>query len=154
MALHILLLPCEIQRALHLLVHSKWTKTSQVGKLINHGSQSRNMRSTIWNNLFKLDQNYPWLRSVLQASGSITTTRISKLKVTAINLVIEIFKRREVYRHLSNAADRLARAGEVLHDIVVNISQAPTDEMANLFAQHIHSPHRQARKQIEVLVNF
>ena len=144
MALHILLLPCEIQRALHLLVHSKWTKTSQVGKLINHGSQSRNMRSTIWNNLFKLDQNYPWLRSVLQASGSITTTRISKLKVTAINLVIEIF----------NAADRLARAGEVLHDIVVNISQAPTDEMANLFAQHIHSPHRQARKQIEVLVNF
>jgi len=43
-------------------------------------------------------------------------------KATAINLVIEIFKRREVYRHLSNAADRLARAGEVLHDIVVKIS--------------------------------
>jgi hypothetical protein len=43
-------------------------------------------------------------------------------KVAAINLVIEIFKRREVYRHLSNAADRLARAGEVLHDIVVKIS--------------------------------
>jgi len=42
--------------------------------------------------------------------------------VTAINLVIEIFKRREIYRHLSNAADRLARAGEVLHDIVVKIS--------------------------------
>lgn len=43
-------------------------------------------------------------------------------KETAINLVIDIFKRREVYRHLSNAADRLARAGEVLHDIVVKIS--------------------------------
>jgi uncharacterized protein Yka (UPF0111/DUF47 family) len=43
-------------------------------------------------------------------------------KVTAIKLVTEIFKRREVYRHLSNAADRLARAGEVLHDIVVKIS--------------------------------
>ena len=43
-------------------------------------------------------------------------------KRTAINLVIEIFKRREVYRHLSNAADRLARAGEALHDIVVKIS--------------------------------
>lgn len=41
---------------------------------------------------------------------------------TAINLVIEIFKRREVYRHLSNASDRLAGAGEVLHDIVVKIS--------------------------------
>lgn len=43
-------------------------------------------------------------------------------KVTAISLVLEIFKRREVYRHLSNASDRLARAGEVLHDIVVKIS--------------------------------
>lgn len=42
--------------------------------------------------------------------------------VTAVTLVIEIFKRREIYRHLSNAADRLARAGEVLHDIVVKIS--------------------------------
>ena len=48
--------------------------------------------------------------------------RDTETKVTAINLVIEIFKRREVYRHLSNAADRLARAGEVLHDIVVKIS--------------------------------
>ena len=46
----------------------------------------------------------------------------SDTKATAINLVIDIFKRREVYRHLSNAADRLARAGEVLHDIVVKIS--------------------------------
>ena len=46
----------------------------------------------------------------------------TKTTVTAINLVIEIFKRREVYRHLSNASDRLARAGEVLHDIVVKIS--------------------------------
>lgn len=46
----------------------------------------------------------------------------SDTKVTAINLVIKIFKRREIYRHLSNAADRLARAGEVLHDIVVKIS--------------------------------
>jgi hypothetical protein len=42
--------------------------------------------------------------------------------VTAVTLVIEIFKHREIYRHLSNAADRLARAGEVLHDIVVKIS--------------------------------
>jgi predicted phosphate transport protein (TIGR00153 family) len=43
-------------------------------------------------------------------------------KATAVSMVIDIFKRREVYRHLSNAADRLARAGEVLHDIVVKIS--------------------------------
>jgi uncharacterized protein len=46
----------------------------------------------------------------------------SDTKVTAVHLVIEIFKHREIYRHLSNASDRLARAGEVLHDIVVKIS--------------------------------
>jgi uncharacterized protein Yka (UPF0111/DUF47 family) len=39
----------------------------------------------------------------------------------AFAFVVDTFKRREVYRHLSNAADRLARAGEVLHDIVVKI---------------------------------
>lgn len=33
-----------------------------------------------------------------------------------------MFKRREVYRHLSNAGDRLARAANTLHDIVVKIS--------------------------------
>jgi uncharacterized protein len=43
-------------------------------------------------------------------------------KVEAVKLVIDIFKHREVYRHMSNASDRLARAGEVLHDIVVKIS--------------------------------
>jgi hypothetical protein len=43
-------------------------------------------------------------------------------RAAAVKLVLEIFKRREVYRHMSNASDRLARAGEVLHDIVVKIS--------------------------------
>ena len=36
--------------------------------------------------------------------------------------VIEIFKRREIYRHLSNGAYGLARAGDRLHDIIVKIS--------------------------------
>jgi uncharacterized protein Yka (UPF0111/DUF47 family) len=40
----------------------------------------------------------------------------------AMQFVIEMFKRREIYRHLSNAADRLARAGDTLHDIVVKIA--------------------------------
>jgi len=40
----------------------------------------------------------------------------------AMTYVIEIFKRREVYRHISNAADRLEHAGGVLHDIVVQIA--------------------------------
>jgi uncharacterized protein Yka (UPF0111/DUF47 family) len=48
--------------------------------------------------------------------------RSEDTKATAVMMVIEIFKRREVYRHLSNAADRLARAGEILHDIVVKIA--------------------------------
>ncbi len=43
-------------------------------------------------------------------------------RVAAVKLVLDIFKHREIYRHLSNASDRLARAGEVLHDIVVKIS--------------------------------
>lgn len=36
-----------------------------------------------------------------------------------VAFVVEVLKRREVYRHMSNAADRVAMAGEVLHDIVV-----------------------------------
>ncbi|MEZ5095468.1 MAG: hypothetical protein R2731_04785 [Nocardioides sp.] len=39
----------------------------------------------------------------------------------ALEHVMDVFKRREVYRHLSNASDRVARAGEVLHDIVVKM---------------------------------
>jgi len=35
---------------------------------------------------------------------------------------INMFKRREIYRHLSNAADRMAHCGNTLHDIVVKIS--------------------------------
>jgi len=35
---------------------------------------------------------------------------------------LNMFKRREIYRHLSNAADRMADCGNTLHDIVVKIS--------------------------------
>ncbi|WP_109994550.1 DUF47 domain-containing protein [Salinisphaera sp. LB1] len=41
---------------------------------------------------------------------------------SAVGFVLEILKRREVYRHMSNGADRVARAGEVLHDIVAKIA--------------------------------
>jgi uncharacterized protein Yka (UPF0111/DUF47 family) len=34
---------------------------------------------------------------------------------------INMFKRREIYRHLSNAADRMAHSANTLHDIVVKI---------------------------------
>ena len=36
--------------------------------------------------------------------------------------VMKTLRRREVYRHLSNTADQVANAGNVLHDIVVQIS--------------------------------
>jgi uncharacterized protein Yka (UPF0111/DUF47 family) len=39
----------------------------------------------------------------------------------ALTRVMDVFKKREVYRHLSNGADRVARAGEVLRDIVVKL---------------------------------
>jgi hypothetical protein len=43
-------------------------------------------------------------------------------KAAAMKHVIDMFKRREIYRHLSNAADRLEHAGSVLHDIIVQIA--------------------------------
>ncbi|MDH3667173.1 MAG: DUF47 family protein [Paracoccaceae bacterium] len=39
-----------------------------------------------------------------------------------LNCVTEILRRREIYRHLSNASDRLAHAGQTLHDIIVKIA--------------------------------
>lgn len=39
----------------------------------------------------------------------------------ALRFTTEIMRRREVYRHLSNAGDRLAHAGQTLHDIFVKI---------------------------------
>jgi uncharacterized protein Yka (UPF0111/DUF47 family) len=40
----------------------------------------------------------------------------------AMMAVVEMFKRREMYRHLSNGADRMAEAADRLHDIIVKIS--------------------------------
>jgi hypothetical protein len=43
-------------------------------------------------------------------------------KARAIFTVVEMFKRREVYRHLSNGGDQLAWAADRLRDIIVKIS--------------------------------
>lgn len=43
-------------------------------------------------------------------------------EIAALEYVMEAFKRREIYRHMSNAADRLAHAGATLYDIVVKIA--------------------------------
>ena len=46
-------------------------------------------------------------------------TEQNRAVATGVAFVVEILKRREIYRHMSNAADRVAMAGDVLHDIVV-----------------------------------
>ena len=48
--------------------------------------------------------------------------RTQGAEANAMMYVIEMFKRREIYRHLSNGADRLEHAAGVLHDIVVQIA--------------------------------
>jgi len=40
----------------------------------------------------------------------------------ALRCMTDILRRREVYRHLSNGGDRLAHAGQTLHDIIVKIA--------------------------------
>ena len=42
-------------------------------------------------------------------------------KAQAMLAVVDMFKRREVYRHLQRR-DRIARAADRLHDIIVKIS--------------------------------
>ncbi len=51
----------------------------------------------------------------------LTTSEIAAVG-SAVGFVVEIMKRREVYRHMSNAADRVVRAGEVLNDIIAKIA--------------------------------
>ncbi len=61
-------------------------------------------------------------------AGRKAERRIEKIyRVALVDLFqgedyLNMFKRREIYRHLSNAGDRLARAANTLHDIVVKIS--------------------------------
>jgi len=39
----------------------------------------------------------------------------------AIDFAVYMMKKREIYRHLSHAADRLGRVSELLHDIIVKL---------------------------------
>ena len=62
------------------------------------------------------------------AAGRKAERRIEKLyrKALAVLFVgddyLNMFKRREIYRHLSNAGDRMAACANTLHDIVVKIT--------------------------------
>jgi len=53
---------------------------------------------------------------------SALSSKTEGAEVEAMKYVIEVFKRREIYRHLSNTADRVEHAGGVLRDIVVQIA--------------------------------
>ena len=61
--------------------------------------------------LFAAESSHARLQEKGRASGSDT-----------LRCVTEILKRREIYRHMSNAADRMAHAGQTLHDILVKIA--------------------------------
>ena len=58
------------------------------------------------------------LRVLLKAPADASGTNVTSV----VGFVLEILKRREVYRHMSNAADRVAQAGEVLHNIIAKIA--------------------------------
>jgi len=46
----------------------------------------------------------------------------SAAMATGLAFMLEILKRREIYRHMSNAADRVAAAGDVLRDIIIKVT--------------------------------
>ncbi len=54
-----------------------------------------------------------------EAYQAMTDPGASPSGRACLEFVIDRIKRREVYRHLSNAADRLAHVGEALHDMSV-----------------------------------
>jgi uncharacterized protein Yka (UPF0111/DUF47 family) len=56
-----------------------------------------------------------------QAAALEATTTVGHSGGEALRQVMAVFKKREVYRHMSNAGDRVARAGAALHDIVVKL---------------------------------
>jgi hypothetical protein len=61
--------------------------------------------------LFKAEAHHARLAEMGGGTGS-----------DALRCMTEILRRREIYRHLSNGGDRLAHAGQTLHDIVVKIA--------------------------------
>lgn len=84
--------------------------------------------------LSALTNGYTHLKTNPQsAAADANTARMAERKVEKIyrrslaelfqgENYIEMFKRREIYRHLSNGADRMADCANTLHDIVVKIS--------------------------------
>ena len=56
-----------------------------------------------------------------QYSDPSTTDPSTDPDELALDFVIYVIKRREIYRHLSHAADRLGRVSQLLNDIIVKL---------------------------------
>jgi uncharacterized protein Yka (UPF0111/DUF47 family) len=54
--------------------------------------------------------------------GSVGIDALDQRSADTLNIVTQMMKRREIYRHLSNAADHVANAAQVLEDIVAKAS--------------------------------
>lgn len=68
------------------------------------------------------------LQTMFQGEEYQKLTRSNKAPAVrdCLDFVVGRIKRREVYRHLSNAADRLAHAGEALRDISIKYDRGGT----------------------------
>jgi hypothetical protein len=49
------------------------------------------------------------------------TKKSAQAQDISLDFTVYVMKKREIYRHLSHAADRLARVSELLHDIIVKL---------------------------------
>jgi uncharacterized protein Yka (UPF0111/DUF47 family) len=98
----------------HLLGYAKSTVREMEVLHVDPDRHTRAMAEKLYrkalSDLFDVESQMKSLGKIDGPSGPATLAQ-----------VIDIFKRREIYRHLSNAGDRVAHAGESLHDIIVKL---------------------------------
>jgi hypothetical protein len=68
----------------------------------------------------------------------------------ALRCMTKILARREIYRHMPNAGDRLAHPGQTLHDIIVKIAREPSARRPIIrdMAEHQIVQHDQTLSQL------
>lgn len=79
--------------------------------LLSAESQMKGLQQEQIKGLYLKEVNADSAESIITATSASVMTSVTN-----------ILKRREIYRHLSDTADELAKAGGVLHDVVVQIS--------------------------------
>lgn len=80
------------------------------------GEQARNAERRV-EELYRDALHDMFTGSAMQALVEKATQSDAVSPLECLEFLIAQMKRREVYRHLSNGADRLAHAGELLHDL-------------------------------------